>query len=222
MSFWPAVSALVGVYSAYKSSKAQSDAASEASKLSKPMLKAQQFALPTLRDLILKNLLPQVGQESPLLRGEHAENVQGITRTGLGALAGSRRYWGAAGNVGRSRGEQFRIGQATTEATNRENLAYGGAQEGYKRQSLADALSATSNLAGLGGQGIQPAMAGLQMGAEAKSNLYGDVAGIVGDLASQYDPEERRLRDAILNQLGQGKKTSGGGDSIWDWIRGQP
>jgi hypothetical protein len=189
------------------------------SALAAPYTQAGTAALPALSRLIGTYLQPRVGKESALLRTQHALSLQGITKGQRSALARSRLYWGGTGNVGRGRGEALRIGQAGTEATNLENLQYGLGQEQFKRQGVTDYLNALMGQAGLGLQGANIAVGGIQTRAAGQQQFWGDIAGIMQGITATLEEQQRARQEQnwmgnLFAGTGNPSPTFDGGGSV--------
>lgn len=156
--------------------------------LTAPSVEAQKYALPALQKTIQTQLAPEVGTENPYLKTGHKQNLVDIERGRNQALAKSKMFWGKAGGSGQAREEALNIDIGTTEATNRENLGYGTAQQGYKDNKLMSFMSALQGLAGTGSSGVNQAVAG----AGSVANAYDAAAsteaagktGFAQDIAS--------------------------------------
>jgi len=197
-----------------KAAKAQKSAAGQQMAMAAPYMKAAGIALPQMTRLVTGQMVPEVGKESPILAGEHRENLAGIGRVGRQETGAAKRFWGTTGNVGRGRGELSRLAFATTGATNRENLAYGGAQEGYKRSRMAEAMGGLSTLAGLGSQGLGAGVTGAQGYGNAASSVWQNFGDVIGQGVGSYQAqmENKRLMDLLERYYGTKKipKTYGG------------
>jgi hypothetical protein len=152
---------LLGASQSNKAAKREADAARAASAkaaselrvAAAPFMEQLNYAMPRFRSLIESEYAPKVGADNPFLAAQHQLNESKIGREENAALANSRRYWSALGDLGRSRGEALRIGRNATEEMNRENLNYGVQQQGYRNSTadrLASALEALSSAASPG------------------------------------------------------------------------
>jgi len=195
----PWIGAATGLYGTLQLTKASKRAAATQKKLSKPLLKMQRFALPQLRDLVLGEFMPRIAEEDPFLRGTHEENLAQIGRAERGNLAQSEHFWTGAGNLGRGRGERFRIRQAATEARGREGLGYTGQRRAGREEAARRAAEVLVQSAGLGGQGLQPALSAAKTRAAATGDVWSNIAGILGGGVGDWEArkERKELLDAI-------------------------
>lgn len=190
--------------------------------LAAPYEEAGLYGMDRLKALISGSLAPAVGRESPILAGEHQENLLGIGRDTGRQLAGSTRYWTGAGNVGRGRGEGLRIQRAGTDARNRENLRYGGLQEDYKDRALGryqGALGAmadygrtgTSLMAGAANAGYEGAVQAAGVRGAGQQAFAEDLGALGGTLFGSWEADrERRLMQPYLDKaLGTGGDVTG-------------
>jgi len=128
-------------------------------------------------------------------------------------------YFGKQGNVGRSRGEQLRIGSAATTAANQENLGYGTAQQSYRNSTVDRYMSALNNLGQYGqfgvntaSQGIDTTLQGTEMAAgitnQANQEVPNFLTGIAGSTYGQA------LSDADWKKYSKVLNSGGGGVTL--------
>ncbi len=171
-----------GITGADKAKESADRAAAQMGELGAPGVEAQKYAFPRFKAAINQYLVPQAGKESPILARQHTYNLGRIGQTATRAKATARSYWERSGDIGRSRGEQLRIGQQELESRIGENLSYGGMQEGYKQGSIDRLLQGWAQLAGLGFQGVGLAAGGIKMGNQAAQDYYEGFGDFMGTL----------------------------------------
>lgn len=191
----PFVSVVGGLIESHQASKAQKRAAAQQMELAKPSLEAQKWAFPMMQNWIATQVLPQATEPSAALAGQRTVNLSAVRRKFGGLRAQSRRFWTGTGNLGRGRGEQMRLGQAETEASNLENLRYTTAEEARRTNAIASGTSALATMAGLGVQGLQPAMQAIQTGADAAVQQASDMAGMFGMLSGIIEGKAQWKRE---------------------------
>ncbi len=182
----------------------QDEASTQTLQMMQPYLSAGATGINALSALALgPEFAGRVGTTDPFLEAQHAENERLINRTERQSLGASSRYFGSRGNIGRGRGEAFRIEQGATEARNRENLAYGTAQRDYGLQMGNRYAGILGQLTGYGAQAAGIGARALQNRADAKSQVYDAAGAGLGDVlgAWQGGVEEedylRRQREAL-------------------------
>ena len=235
---WSTIAAGIGLYGAGQQAKAQkrqADAIVEAARiesetltrLAAPWTGMAERTIPTLESAIQNLMGMTAGKESPVLKAGHERTMAGIEREGERGLAKTKLWWGG---TGRGRGAELRIGQQAEEAKGRERLGYGTEQEAFKRGTIGDYVGAMTNLAGMGAQGLQPAMAGAQalgrgmtgaasLRSGATQGFWGDVGGLAGTLWGQE--ETRREADKYRELLE--KLYRGGRKKLpWDKVTENP
>jgi len=130
--------------------------------------------------------LPRVGKPSSRLAAQHRISVGQIGRTTEGAVnaatAGARRR----GNVGRARGDAWRLRLGGQEALNRENLGYGSEQEAYLRQAALDAENALMGVSGGANQGANMIASLTGQKGMAGASKFGALADIGGKLEGDW------------------------------------
>jgi len=156
------IAGIFGAKSSSDATKAQANAVESASRyqsdklseLASPYLGQARYTFPRLQNLISSYYEPQVGQDDATLKTQHQANLGNIGLQEEQSLANARRYWGAAGNLSRGRGEALKILRNAAQATNTENLSYRQAQNNYKDKSAARLEAALNSLVGLSAPGI--------------------------------------------------------------------
>jgi len=201
-----------GMYSSWQANKAakrQAEAMLDAAKiedkrireLTEPYLQQARFAMPLLRQTVMSQLAPRLGQNDPFLAKEHEMNLQTLGRREKTSQAQMERLWGATGNVGRGRGEQLRIRQGAQEARNVENLQYGAGQRGYRESTANQFIAALSGMGAQGTAGLGPAVTGagdvmraMTGAAEARGagaqGMWGDIGGMFGTVGGALQEKE--------------------------------
>lgn len=241
MGAWAAGASLLGGWlgasEQRRAAEAQADAVLQASReqiaylreLAAPYNEMTEFALPKMRETIMNQYAPKIGQENPYLKAASAQALTGIERGRQTALGQSAGIWGRSGNLGRARGEGLRINRSATEAANAENVRYGLQAKGEQDTALGNYYGALSGAADIGRTALTPGMASAQMGMNAAS----EAAGIRGQAGQQYSsgmgtllgwtvgdlsnaPWEQKWQDALLGYLGGRPTTTATSASAWN------
>jgi hypothetical protein len=171
------------LYGASKAARSQRRAANELAQMAEPYLAEGRFALPKLRLLAESYYAPRVGKMSPLLRAQHGQNLFDLGRANTRSLASIRHAYAGTGNMGRARGEQLRLADQVTHATNRENLSYGAAQQSYLDAVAGQYQEILQRLAALGSQGLSYGSQAAKLRGAAGAgfwNTFGQLFGAKG------------------------------------------
>ena len=199
--------------------------------LTAPYLEKYKWASGQQQNLASRVLMPQLGRESEILRGQHELSLSQIEKQKRLGLGKSSLFWGRTGNLGKARGEELQIGQMATEAKNRQNLAYGAEQEQYKDVNLRRLMNALGGISGQGAQGLgygvqgaRDVSAGMTKAAGVQAQGTYDFAQGLGSLGGAFvrdylreDEQKRlaRLLGNIKNKPGTAGTTRRRGIDIW-------
>ena len=197
---------LIGASAAKKAAARQAEAMLKAAamedqrirELTAPYLENYKWASGLTKETVGKVLMPQLGKESDILKGQQEQSLSDIAKQKRLALGKSALFWGRTGNQGKARGEELQIGQLATDATNRAKLSYGASQESYKDQTTARLMQALGGAAATGAHGLGVAAQGAR-----------DVASTTMDAA--------RVRSQGTQDFAQGLGGLGGA-LVGDWL----
>jgi len=201
---------LIGANKAKQSGMAEASAIDRLreylSGLAQPYLKAGEYGVSGLKNIISSYLMPRAGKESPILRGSHEQNLGSIAKGSQAEQRAAESFWGARGNVGRAIGEKFATRRRATEATNVENLRYGGAQEEFKDTTAGRLQAALGGMGELGTTGLGLATNAAQMGVQAagvrsgaQQGYWEDLMTLLGTGYGMYR-DDRRWKDWMALQ----------------------
>jgi len=122
--------------------------------LAAPYLAAGTQGLQGLESAVSGPLADAATGFNPVLSAQHQLDQQNIQAQKASELAQAQEFFGGTGNSGRARGDALRIDQASTEASNAENLNYASNVQNYKQDAIGRFVSGLSSLASAGNVGM--------------------------------------------------------------------